>query len=152
MRKTSGLLFKGPDRSRNEDPCGPNAETRTAGPGEHTSEPATLQEKRGQTRGERRDPEVEIEGANGRNKGRATENGRSGRYGRRLDSSSRERTGAEIKILADPTQRRGPLAPGSTRVRPPRFRRRVAKPGTGFQDREKGAGGGRRREKPRAQH
>ncbi|KAJ1157318.1 hypothetical protein NDU88_010032 [Pleurodeles waltl] len=49
MRKTPGLLFKGADQSRNEDLCGPNAETRTAGPGEHTSEPATIQEKRGQT-------------------------------------------------------------------------------------------------------
>ncbi|KAJ1187035.1 hypothetical protein NDU88_003814 [Pleurodeles waltl] len=158
----------GADRSRNRDPCGPDAETRTVGSGEHTSEPATLQEKRGQTRSkkreekgtdqrgrkrrERRDPEVEIEGADGRHKGRATENYGRGRYGRRLDSSSRERTGAGIEILADLTQRRGPLAPGSTRVSPPRFRRSVAKPGMGFRDRGKGAGGGRRREKPRAQH
>ncbi|KAJ1092575.1 hypothetical protein NDU88_005685 [Pleurodeles waltl] len=49
-RKTPGILFKRADRSRNQDPCGPDAETRTAGPGEPTSEPATLQEKRGQTR------------------------------------------------------------------------------------------------------
>ncbi|KAJ1163196.1 hypothetical protein NDU88_003659 [Pleurodeles waltl] len=50
IRKMPGLLFKRADRSRNQDPCGPDAEMRTAGPGEHTSEPATLQEKRGQTR------------------------------------------------------------------------------------------------------
>ncbi|KAJ1167106.1 hypothetical protein NDU88_007499 [Pleurodeles waltl] len=49
-RKTPGILCKRVDRSRNQDPCGPNSETRTVGPGEPTSEPATLQEKRGQTR------------------------------------------------------------------------------------------------------
>ncbi|KAJ1199672.1 hypothetical protein NDU88_003505 [Pleurodeles waltl] len=49
MWKTPGILFKRVDRSRNQDPCGPDAETRTAGPREPTNEPATLQEKRGQT-------------------------------------------------------------------------------------------------------
>ncbi|KAJ1117306.1 hypothetical protein NDU88_005506 [Pleurodeles waltl] len=37
-------------RSQDQEPWRPVAETRNAGPGEHTSEPATLQEKRGQTR------------------------------------------------------------------------------------------------------
>ncbi|KAJ1132197.1 hypothetical protein NDU88_010524 [Pleurodeles waltl] len=48
--KMPGLSIQRPDRSRNQDPCGPDTETRTAGPGEPTSEPATLQEKRGQAR------------------------------------------------------------------------------------------------------
>ncbi|KAJ1216362.1 hypothetical protein NDU88_003965 [Pleurodeles waltl] len=61
IRKTPGLLFKSADQSRNQDPCGPDAETRTAGPREHTNEPATLQEKRGQTRPlEERKEEDEI--------------------------------------------------------------------------------------------
>ncbi|KAJ1170016.1 hypothetical protein NDU88_001897 [Pleurodeles waltl] len=51
-----------------------------------------------------------------------------GRPRRRLDSSSGERTGAGIKNLGDLSQRQGPLAPGSTRVSRPRFRRSVAKP------------------------
>ncbi|KAJ1091974.1 hypothetical protein NDU88_005088 [Pleurodeles waltl] len=92
---------------------------------------------------ESRDPEVEIVGADRRAKRRATEDGGREGHGRCQDSSSRARTGAGIKILADPTPRRGPLAPGSTRMSPPRFRRSVAKPGMGFRDREKGAGGGK---------
>ncbi|KAJ1213658.1 hypothetical protein NDU88_001290 [Pleurodeles waltl] len=50
IRRTPGLIFKSPDWSRNQDSCGPDTETRIAGPGEHTNEPAMLQEKRGQAR------------------------------------------------------------------------------------------------------
>ncbi|KAJ1208015.1 hypothetical protein NDU88_003405 [Pleurodeles waltl] len=50
IRKTPGLVFESLDWGRSQDSCGPNTKTRTAGPGEHTSEPATLQEKRGQVR------------------------------------------------------------------------------------------------------
>ncbi|KAJ1202365.1 hypothetical protein NDU88_006165 [Pleurodeles waltl] len=61
--KTPGLSIQRPDRSRNQDHCGPDTETRTAGPGEPTSEPATLQEKHGQAR----------YGSSGQGGGRGTE-------------------------------------------------------------------------------
>ncbi|KAJ1122653.1 hypothetical protein NDU88_001138 [Pleurodeles waltl] len=48
--ENAGTLLHSQDRSRNQDPCGPDTEPRTAGPGEHTSEPATLQGKRGHAR------------------------------------------------------------------------------------------------------
>ncbi|KAJ1150319.1 hypothetical protein NDU88_003113 [Pleurodeles waltl] len=48
IRKTPGLVFESLDWGRSQDSRGPDTKTRTAGPGEHMSEPATPQEKRGQ--------------------------------------------------------------------------------------------------------
>ncbi|KAJ1196907.1 hypothetical protein NDU88_000770 [Pleurodeles waltl] len=50
IRKTPGLVFESLDGGRSQESFGPDTKTRTAGPGEHTSEPATLQEKHGQAR------------------------------------------------------------------------------------------------------
>ncbi|KAJ1187847.1 hypothetical protein NDU88_004615 [Pleurodeles waltl] len=48
--KTPGILGRRAGRRRSRHLYSPDPEARTAGPGEHMSEPATLQEKRGQAR------------------------------------------------------------------------------------------------------
>ncbi|KAJ1145584.1 hypothetical protein NDU88_011870 [Pleurodeles waltl] len=50
LRKTSGPVSANLESSRSPESCGFDNVKRITGPGEHTNEPATLQEKRGQAR------------------------------------------------------------------------------------------------------
>ncbi|KAJ1143684.1 hypothetical protein NDU88_009989 [Pleurodeles waltl] len=51
IRKTPGPVSDNLGRSRSPESCGFNSVDRITGPGEHTNEPAKLQEKRGQASG-----------------------------------------------------------------------------------------------------
>ncbi|KAJ1169718.1 hypothetical protein NDU88_001609 [Pleurodeles waltl] len=91
-------------------------------------------------RGERPDSEREFEGVD-RRRGTGDYGGRC--PGRRRNCSLEERTDVGIQNGGDPLQRRGPLAPGSTRVS--RGQSRYGSVRRGGKERE--AGGGRRRVK-----